>query len=183
MRKVLLGALAATAVTGSLLALNAFGAPGDAPPGPADAQRMIEDHEALLDADLAGLKAALKLTPDQEKNWGPFEDAVRNAAKARQDAMREMREEMRAKTMASPIDRLDMVATRLEDAAKQMHTIAAAARPLFASLDAAQQQRFVFLARVMMEHGRGGMPHPMMMGMGGAPWGPPPAEAPTPNAQ
>ena len=36
----------------------------------------------MLDARLAGLKAGLRLTPDQEKLWGPFEAAVRDFAQS-----------------------------------------------------------------------------------------------------
>jgi len=177
MRKFLLGAAAAAVAAGSVAGLGAFAAPNDGPPGGPDSQRM-EDHAALLDAGLAGLKAALKLTPDQEKNWAPFESAIRDAAKMRQDAMREMREAMHDRAMGSPIDRLDMMATRLDDASKRLHAIADAAKPLYASLDASQQHRFDFLARTLMDRGRdgfGGGPHM-------ARWqpGPPPGEGPMP---
>ena len=66
----------------------------------------------MLDAHLAGMKAALKLTPDQEKNWAPFEAAVRDAAKARVDAMHAMREAMRDGERPSPIDHMNTIADR-----------------------------------------------------------------------
>jgi hypothetical protein len=43
-------------------------------------QRWAVDHQVLLDAKLAGLKAGLKLTQDQEELWVPFEAAVRDGA-------------------------------------------------------------------------------------------------------
>jgi hypothetical protein len=46
-------------------------------------QHWAADHQALLNAKLARLKAGLQLTPDQEKLWGPFEAAVRDAAEMR----------------------------------------------------------------------------------------------------
>ena len=46
-------------------------------------QRWAADRETMLDAKLAGMKAGLQLTPDQEKLWSPFESAVKDAAKAR----------------------------------------------------------------------------------------------------
>ncbi len=61
-------------------------------------QHWAADHEALLDARLAGLKADLKLTPNQDKLWAPFEAAVRDAAKMRMeqgkamDRMQKMRD-------------------------------------------------------------------------------------------
>ena len=57
-------------------------------------QHWAADHEALLDAKLAGLKAGLKLTPDQEKLWPPFEAAVRDAAKMRMEQMKAMMDRM-----------------------------------------------------------------------------------------
>ena len=78
--------------------LSAKAAPVDQPSGPMGMERMqhwAADHQVLLDAKLAGLKAGLKLTPDQEKLWEPFEAAVRDAAKTRMEHMREMMDRMR----------------------------------------------------------------------------------------
>ena len=57
-------------------------------------QNWADDHEAFLDAKLAGLKAGLRLTPDQEKLWPPFETAVRDAAKLHMDQMKSMMDRM-----------------------------------------------------------------------------------------
>src|SRR3954447_9958556 len=38
-----------------------------------------EDRAAFADAGIAALKAGLRLTPDQEKNWTAFETALRDA--------------------------------------------------------------------------------------------------------
>ena len=48
-----------------------------APPSMHSMDQWAADHAALLDAELAGLKAGLKPTPDQEMLWAPFETAVR----------------------------------------------------------------------------------------------------------
>ena len=42
-------------------------------------QQWAADRETMLDAKLAGMKAGLGLTADQEKLWGPFESAVKDA--------------------------------------------------------------------------------------------------------
>ena len=42
------------------------------------------DLEQLTDARIKIVKAALQLTPDQEKLWPPIEDAIRIRAKDRQ---------------------------------------------------------------------------------------------------
>ena len=82
----------------STCALSAKADPTEQRSGPMGMERMqhwAADHQALLDAKLAGLKAGLKLTPDQEKLWEPFEAAVRDAAKMRMEHMRAMMEGMR----------------------------------------------------------------------------------------
>ena len=72
-------------------------AASDESSGPMGMERMqhwAADHEALLDAKLAGLKAGLKLTSDQDKLWPPFETAVRDAAKLHMEHMKSMMERM-----------------------------------------------------------------------------------------
>jgi len=177
MRKSMLGLMAGLTGLGLVGGL-AFAAPGDPGKGP-DMQRMMEDHSAMLDAELVGMKAVLKLTPDQEKLWAPFEASVRDAAKMRADHMKAMHDDMQAgKPRPAPIDRLDLMATHMEEAGKSLHAIAAAAKPLYGALDEGQQRRFVFLGRMMMGHGHGPEGHrPGMMGgmgMGGDMPPPPP---------
>jgi len=174
MRKSMLGLVAGLAGLG--LAGGIAFAAADAGKGP-DMQRMMEDHAAMLDAQLAGLKAALKLTPDQDKLWAPFEASVRDAAKMRADHMQAMRDEMQAgKARPTPVDRLDLMATHMEEGAKALHGVAAAAKPLYGALDEAQQRRFAFLGRMMLDHGHGPEGHhPGGPGMMGADMPPPPA--------
>jgi len=45
----------------------------------------VGDVRAFADARIAALKAGLQLTPEQEKNWGPFEQALRDLVKLRID--------------------------------------------------------------------------------------------------
>src|SRR5271166_2101131 len=139
-------------------------------------ERWSADHAALLDAKLAGLKAGLKLTPDQEKLWPPFEAAVRAAAQMRMEHMHDMMErmdEMRSMGemgmrgemgmhgdmnmeeghMTSPIDRLDMMACRLTQAGEALKKVADAGKPLYASLEDSQKRIFGFLAPEMLMMG------------------------------
>ena len=142
-------------------------------------QNWADDHEAFLDAKLAGLKAGLRLTPDQEKLWPPFETAVRDAAKLHMDQMKsmmdrmqKMREMMRSMNNSedmtgteaagqtiSPIDRLEAMGQRMTERGAAIKKVADAAKPLYASLDDAQKRRFALLGRAlfMMGHGRHGM--------------------------
>jgi Spy/CpxP family protein refolding chaperone len=153
MKKLVVASLAAAALTGSVFAVGAFAAQGDpAPPAAADAR------EFLLDARVAGMKAALKLTPDQEKNWAPFEAAVRDAAKAMGEEMRAMREEAHEGERASPVVRLNMLSDRLAKASTELKAIADAAKPLYDSLDETQKRHFGVLLLTLREQApHGGM--------------------------
>lgn len=53
-----------------------------------------EDRAVLLDARIGAIKAALKLSPDQEKLWEPVEAAIRKNAALRDQTTQEMRDRM-----------------------------------------------------------------------------------------
>ena len=91
MRKFLLASVAIAGLAGSAFAVNASAASGDPPTAPNAAvmQRLQERQAVMLDAHLAGMKAGLKLTDEQAKNWPAFETAIRDAEKARADRWRE----------------------------------------------------------------------------------------------
>lgn len=146
MNKLVVGALAAAALAGSVFALGAAAAPAD-PSSPA----MAEGRAFMLDARLAGMKAALKLTPDQEKNWAPFEAAVRDAAKARMEDLHAMHEATHGER-PSPIDHMNMMSDRLAKASANLKAIAGAAKPLFDSLDETQKHHFGPLLMTLREH-------------------------------
>ena len=143
---------------------------GGMPPwGPGGTQwmeRSASANGALLDARLAGMKAGLKLTPDQEKLWGPFEAAARDAGKARIEAMQNMRRtmQMRESASLSPVDRLEAKAERMAKRASELKAIADATKPLFDSLDPTQKDDFEMLARAMFA------PGPGPGGMARGPW-------------
>ena len=98
MRKRVLTSLAAVALAGSAFAYNAFAAAGDAP----DAPRVegTDDRGFMLDAKLAGMKAALQLTPDQEKLWR--RSNWRFATGSRRDAVRCARSAKKCATTSGP---------------------------------------------------------------------------------
>ena len=54
----------------------------------------IDDIKAFTDARIAALKAGLTLAPDQEKNWPPFERALRDLSKLHLQRMQERRAEV-----------------------------------------------------------------------------------------
>lgn len=174
MKRIILTSLAALSLCVPAVSVKA--APGDSM-GSSGTERMQQwtaDHAAMLDAGLAGLKAGLKLTADQEKLWPPFEAAVRDAAKSRMERamgmmarmqdMQPMREQKAASgaernPAASPVDRLDAIAQRLQQRADALKAFADAAKPFYASLDPSQQRLFGLLGGdlLMMGHGHHGM--------------------------
>ena len=156
MKKIIVVTIAAAALGGSALALGAAAAPGDATSAPTSDAR--ETGGFMLDAHLAGMKAALKLTPEQEKNWAAFETAVRDAAQERRTDMRQMRE-ARGDERPSPIERMNMMSDHLAKASTEIKAIANAAKPLYDSLDDGQRRHFGPLMATLIERGR---PHGAM---------------------
>jgi zinc resistance-associated protein len=153
--------LIAAAILVSTCALSAKADPTDQSSGPMGMEPMQQwaaDHQVLLDAKLAGLKAGLKLTSDQEKLWGPFEAAVRDAAKMRTQHMRAMMDRMRGMEDAgrrSPVDHIEMMAAHMTEAAAALTKIADTAKPFYASLDESQKRVFGWLGREMLMMGHG----------------------------
>lgn len=148
MKKLILASVAIVMLAGSPFALNAYAANDPAAPA---GNPMMEARAALLDAHLAGLKAGLKLTADQEKNWAGFETAVRDIARShaeRLHAMREAREQWKESgERPSPIEHMRMVSDRLAKGSTDMKMLADAASPLYASLDDGQKRLFGVLFR------------------------------------
>jgi hypothetical protein len=161
MRKFILVSASAAAMIASTFGVSAFAAAGDAPAAPnaAEMQRMQEDHAAMLDAHLAGMKAGLKLTAEQEKNWPAFETAIRDVAKARAEGWREMREKMDRAERASPIDHMNMMSERFQKISGELKTVADASKPLYDSLNEAQKRHFGPLIHAFVEHGPHGEGH------------------------
>ena len=116
-------------------------------------QQWAADRETMLDAKLAGMKAGLGLTADQEKLWSPFESAVKDADKSRMDAMGEMMRMRAQGEHMSPIDHLEAMADRLSQGAANIKKIVDAAKPLYDSLDESQKHKFGVLGRMLMPEG------------------------------
>jgi hypothetical protein len=112
-------------------------------------QPSAEDRSAFTDARIAALKAGLKLTPEQEKNWPALEAAIRDMSKARADRMAARGNEP---PPADPVERLHRRAEGLGTMAAGLKKLADAEEPLYKSLDDAQKQRFQILTRAFGPH-------------------------------
>ncbi|MEA2982149.1 MAG: hypothetical protein QOF09_3972 [Alphaproteobacteria bacterium] len=158
MKKILAGTIALT-LAGGGLALAQQTSPREA----RGLRPSAEDVAAYTDARVAALKAGLKLTAEQEKNWPAVETAIRDLAKQRADRMKERadRREMRRNSDNAQRSGPDAIA-RLRRGADAMTTRAAslkrfadAADPLYKSLDESQKRRFGMLIRMGLRSGGG----------------------------
>jgi hypothetical protein len=112
---------------------------------PTHAEQVQHWAEVGIDNQLKGLKTSLRLTADQEKDWGTFESAVKDAQKARVVALQKEQA-----TNLSPMDRNTAKAERLEQSQADLEKVVEAAKPLYASLDGAQRQKFIALGRMLV---------------------------------
>ena len=143
----------ATALAAAFIATSTFAIAAEDDQKSSRAERMqhwAADRETMLDAKLAGMKAGLGLTADQEKLWSPFESAVKEAGKSRMDAMGEMMRTRAQSERMSPIDRLEAMSDRLSQGATNVKKIADAAKPLYDALDESQKHKFGMLGRMLM---------------------------------
>jgi hypothetical protein len=158
MWKAVLVGTAAVAIAGSTIVY----AQQRGRPGLEGVQRWrptVEDMRAFGEARLAGLKAGLMLTPEQEKNWAAFEQAAREYGKLRLDRMNAFIDARRnPRPQASdPIERLRQRGIAMADTGTVLKKLADATDPLYKSLDESQKRRFALLSRMGGERlGRGG---------------------------
>ena len=107
-------------------------------------QLTADDIAAFTDARIAAFKTALKLTPDQEKNWPAVDQALRDISKERL-ARRAARG-----AAGQPIDATERLRDRadaLTARAAALRRLANAEKPLYQSLDDAQKRRFSMALR------------------------------------
>jgi hypothetical protein len=109
------------------------------------------DISAFADARIAALKAGLELTPDQVKNWPPFEQAVRDLVQLRIQRI-QARQSGDQQPPSSPFDRLARRADNMSKTSTALKKVADAGAPLYQSLDDGQKGRFMMLARILRPH-------------------------------
>jgi hypothetical protein len=148
MKKSLIAGVAALALFGTQAAYaQQQPAPEAAMPG--QHRFSPADMKAFTDAKIAGLKAGLEVTADQEKNWAPVEQAIRAMSEAQQARRAKMREQ--AKT-EDGIAKLRARAEAMEQRATDLKKLADAAEPLYRTLSDDQKHRLHFLVHMMMHH-------------------------------
>jgi hypothetical protein len=114
---------------------------------PGRSRPRTEDVRAFIEARLAALKAGLALTPEQERNWPAFEQALRDVQKLRRDRLAARIDEFRnpqARTI-DPSERLRQRGTAMAEAGTALQKLADAVDPLYKSLNDNQKRRFAML--------------------------------------
>jgi hypothetical protein len=126
-----------------------------APSAKAPEHESATDAAALTDIRIAVVKAALQLTPDQEKLWPAVEEAIRNRAKhrdARIAAIAKRLEELHDKGPVEALRDRDPVAfmqrraAALSQRSADISKLADAWEPLYKTLSPDQKRRMGFLA-------------------------------------
>ena len=152
MKKHLLIAAAAAALLLPVLSSGSYAEPPKQEAG-APWKLSDEDRAALVDAHIAGLKAGLKLTAAQEKNWPAVEAAIRDRAKARAARMAEWAEKRKEhEGHHDLIEGLQHRAKALEARAAELVKFSEAIKPLYQSLDDGQKHRLTVMLHVMGGH-------------------------------
>lgn len=148
MWKPILAGSAALAIAGSSLVYaqqREHDGPGNRHRGASFSQ---EDRAAFTEARIAALKAGLRLTPDQEKNWPAFENALRDISKMHAEQRTAMQDRRESRS-DDPVARLRRHAEAMTNAGATLKRLADAQEPLYQSLDDGQKNRFRLLARVL----------------------------------
>lgn len=145
LRTALVG-LTALFITGSTLAYAET---------PAErAQELLKsvDWKGLTEARIDVIKAALQLTPEQEKLWPPVEEAMMARAQARYARLEAM-----AKPRTERRDALELMQARannMAERAAELKKLSEAWQPLYETLDAKQKQRMRVLGMYVLHEMR-----------------------------
>ena len=160
MLKIVAAGLAALFITASPLAYAE--APSDGP------RLSAADLERLTESRINIVKAALQLTPDQEKYWPAVEEAIRNRSKDRQARMaaaaarlNELRDRSVVEVMRDrdPIAFLHRRADALTQRGADLKKVADAWQPLYKTLTPDQKRRMAALALFVLRDMRDAVEH------------------------
>jgi hypothetical protein len=111
------------------------------------------DLNSLTDMRVSLVKAALQLTPDQEKYWPPLEEAIRARSKnrlARLERVAELHDNGRMDALGDrdPVDLMQRRADQLIQRGTDLKKVAEAWQPLYKTLSQDQKKRMAFVTIV-----------------------------------
>ena len=147
MLKVIAAAVAALFVSVSAPAYAQNASPGASRLG-------VKDWDAFTTTRINVIKAALQLTPDQEKYWPAIEKAIRARAQHRRARIASIAEAMAEKGNGAlletlrnrnPVDAMNKRAAALAQRSTDLKNLADAWQPLYKTLKPEQKRRLAFL--------------------------------------
>jgi len=162
MSKILVTGMTALFVTTATLAF------AQAPSTDAPERNRAANARMLTDARVNIVKAALQLTPDQEKLWPPIEAAIRERAQHRQariadieKRMAELREGNVLEKLRerNPVEFLQRRSDALAQRSADLKQLATAWQPLYQTLSPEQKRRMAFLSILALREVRNAMEH------------------------
>ena len=125
----------------------------EAAPAP-EPELTAEQVVANSDANIARIKTALNLTPEQEKNWSGFNNAMHYLGNNGADRLKLRVARAKRDPPDDIIEQMRNEAQFLNDRAVDQRNVADAAEPLYASLDARQKALFIEeMVRLSRERG------------------------------
>jgi len=140
MWKRMIATMAALVIVGAPMA-HAQQAPSG-PGGTSESARLNPtEFKILTDIRVAVVKAALQLTPDQEKLWPAVEEAIRARAESRFRRLSALRERLAQSGDIDPVQFYRQRADALADRAASLKKLADAWQPLYQSLTPDQKTR------------------------------------------
>lgn len=111
--------------------------------GAAPQEMTAEQIVANSDANIARIKTSLNLTPDQEKNWSPFSDAMHTLGNNGAERLKLRNARAKRDPPDDIIEQMRNEAQFLNDRAGDQRAVADAAEPLYVVLDDKQKSLFV----------------------------------------
>ena len=163
MRKGMIGVVAALFIVGAPVthAQQATSGPG----GTSESGRLSQaEFKMLTDVRVGVIKAALQLTPEQEKLWPTVEEAIRARAETRYRRLAALGERMDQGRDVDPVQLYRQRADVLADRAAGLRKLADAWQPLYQSLTPDQKTRLRLVTvhaieglRTAMENRRTGL--------------------------
>jgi hypothetical protein len=122
------------------------------------------DLNSLTDMRVGLVKAALQLTPDQEKFWPPLEEAIRARSKnriSRLERVAELRDNGPMESLGdrNPVDFMQRRADQLIQRGTDLKKVADAWQPLYKTLSQDQKKRMAFVTLVGVRAVRDAVEH------------------------
>jgi hypothetical protein len=108
--------------------------------------RSLQDVKRSIGLRVGIVKGALQLTPEQEKYWAAFEEALKARSEGRQKRLAVLREHIRQRDV-DPFQLLRERADNLAQRGAELKKLVDAGQPLWQSLNSDQKERMRLLGR------------------------------------